>query len=200
MALSAKHKRFVEEYLIDLNATQAAIRAGYTRTNADVTGPRLLGNVGISSAIAEGQKKLSAETGVTAEKIVRELAKLGFSNMQDYVSVSEGGTPFIDLSAVTREKWAAVGELTVDHFTKRGESDADAKVVERVKFKLLDKRAALVDLGKHLGMFIERTENNTNMVITEMIDRPPQETREEWIARRNKELDRALGTAAGTAD
>lgn len=156
--LTAKQQRFVDEYLIDLNATQAAIRAGYASANADVTGPRLLGNVGIAAAIAEGQKRLAQKAGVTAEKIVAELAKLGFSNMQDYVGVTSDGSPFVDLSAVDRDKWAAVGEITVDHINKR--EGEETKAVERVKFKLADKRAALVDLGKHLGMFTDKVQHS----------------------------------------
>lgn len=158
MAINAKQQRFVQEYLIDLNATQAAIRAGYAEANADVTGPRLLGNVGIAAAIADGQAALAGKAGVTAEKIVKELAKLGFSNMQDYVGVTSDGSPFVDLSAVDRDKWAAVGEITVDHINKR-EGD-ETKAVERVKFKLSDKRAALVDLGKHLGMFTDKVQHS----------------------------------------
>lgn len=153
MPISAKHQRFVAEYLIDLNATQAAIRAGYASKNADVTGPRLLGNVGIASEVAKRQAELAAQAGVTAEKIVAELAKLGFSNMQDYVGVTLGGSPFVDLSAVDRDKWAAVGEITVDHINRR--DGEEMKLIERVKFKLADKRAALVDLGRHLGMFTD---------------------------------------------
>lgn len=195
--MNAKHKRFVAEYLIDLNATQAAIRAGYKPDNADVTGPRLLGNVGIAAAIAEGQKRLAERSQVTAERIVAELAKLGFSNMQDYIGVNGAGSPYIDLSAVDRDKWAAVGELTVDHLNKR--DGEETKPVERVKFKLADKRAALVDLGKHLGMFVERSQSD--VVIREAIDRPPQETRDQWLARRQKELGRdPLGATARTAD
>jgi phage terminase small subunit len=182
MALTAKQQRFVAEYLIDLNATQAAIRAGYKGENADVTGPRLLGNVGVSAAIAEGQKALAESAGVTAERIVKELAKLGFSNMQDYVGVNGEGSPFIDLSAVDREKWAAVGELTIEHFTKRGETEGeDSRVVEKVKFKLLDKRAALVDLGKHLGMFIERRETTvTNHMV---MAPPPEKDADDWAGK-----------------
>ncbi len=178
--LNPKQTRFVAEYLIDLNATQAAIRAGYASANADVTGPRLLGHVGIAAAVAEGQAKLAGKVGVTAERIVTELAKLGFSNMQDYVGVTSDGSPFVDLSAVDRDKWAAVGEITVDHINKR-EGD-ETKAVERVKFKLADKRAALVDLGKHLGMFVERRE--TKITDNRLVARVPEKAAsdEAWAA------------------
>lgn len=192
-ALNPKQQRFVAEYLIDLNATQAAIRAGYSKRTAQQIGSRLLLNVVVSAAISEGQQVLAEQSGVTAERIVKELAKLGFSNMQDYVG-TQGGEAYVDLSAVNRDQWAAVGEITVDHYTEgRGE---EAREVKRTKFKLADKRAALVDLGKHLGMFVERSETT---IIGETIDRPPQETRDEWIARRQKELS-ATSTVQGRAD
>lgn len=154
-ALTAKQSRFVAEYLIDLNATQAAIRAGYSAKTAQQISSENLSKPVVAAAIAEGQKVLAAKSGVTAERIVKELAKIGFSNMQDYVSTHEG-EPYIDLRDLERDQWAAVGELTVDRYTDgRGE---DAREVKRIKFKLSDKRASLVDLGRHLGMFTDKTE------------------------------------------
>lgn len=186
-ALNPKQQRFVAEYLIDLNATQAAIRAGYSKRTGQQIGSRLLLNVVVSAAISEGQQALAAQSGVTAERIVKELAKLGFSNMQDYVG-TQGGEAYVDLSAANRDQWAAVAEITVDHYTEgRGE---EAREVKRTKFKLADKRAALVDLGKHLGMFIERTQSD--VTVRDAIDRPPAETREQWIARRRQELAGAI--------
>lgn len=73
MTLNARQQRFVKEYLIDLNATQAAIRAGYKAENADVTGPRLLGNVGVAAAIAEGQAERSERLEITQEKVIKDL-------------------------------------------------------------------------------------------------------------------------------
>src|SRR5208283_714778 len=80
-----------------------------------------------------------------------ELAKIGFANMQDYMGSTPGGGPYLDFSKLTRDQAAALAEVTVDDFVDgRGEN---ARAVKRVKFKLHDKRAALVDLGGHLGMF-----------------------------------------------
>lgn len=76
MALSLKHQRFVAEYLKDLNATQAAIRAGYVATNADVTGPRLLGHVGICAAIAEATAQAAARLEITADALIRDVADI----------------------------------------------------------------------------------------------------------------------------
>lgn len=153
LALNAKQQRFVNEYLIDLNATQAAIRAGYKADNADVTGPRLLGNVGVAAAIAEGQAKVAGKLEITAEKVLRDLEEVRLLALKD------------------------------------GAYGPAAKAIELH--------------GKHLGMFVERTENNTNLIVRDAVDRPERETREQWIARRSKELGidaRVLGASAGAAD
>lgn len=156
--LNLKQQRFVSEYLIDLNATQAAIRAGYSEKTAKQIGSRLLSHVDVAAAIAEGQTKIAAKHGVTAERVVAELALIGFSNMHDYIRIGPDGDPYTDFSALTREQAAAIGEVTVEDF-KDGRGD-DARDVRKVRFKLSDKRAALVDLGKHLGMFTERVAVN----------------------------------------
>jgi phage terminase small subunit len=76
--------------------------------------------------------------------------------MQDYMKAGPDGDPYLDFSGLTREQAAALVEVTVEDFKDgRGE---DARDVRRVKFKLADKKAALVDIGKHLGMFKERVE------------------------------------------
>lgn len=68
-----RQERFVAEYLCDLNATQAAIRAGYSAKTAEVQGPRLLGNVRVAAAIAEGQAKRAEKLELTAASITRQL-------------------------------------------------------------------------------------------------------------------------------
>lgn len=73
MKLTPRQQRFVGEYLIDLNATQAAIRAGYSAKTAEQQGSRLLGNVGVSAAIAKGQARLAAKQEITAAATTRRL-------------------------------------------------------------------------------------------------------------------------------
>ena len=87
--------------------------------------------------------------------IIQELALIGFANMQDYIAI-QNGDAFVDLSKLTRRQAAAICEVTSEVYME-GKGD-EAKAVKRTKFKLSDKRAALVDLGKHLGMFVERKE------------------------------------------
>lgn len=154
--LTPKQLRFVEEYLIDLNATQAATRAGYSEKTAAEQGARLLINVKVAEAIAEAQSKRSERTEITQDMVLRELAKIGFSNMKNYIGITKDGDPFMNLSTLTDDKAAALSEVTVEDFMDgRGE---DARDVRRIRFKLYDKRAALVDIGRHLGMFKEKVE------------------------------------------
>lgn len=156
MALTPKQKRFVHEYMVDLNATQAAIRAGYSEKTARSVGSENLTKPDIKAALAEKQHKVAHKTDVTIERVLAELAKVGFSNMHDYMRVTADGDPVLDLSNLTREQAAALSEVTVEDFTE-GRGD-DARDVRRIKFKLHDKISSLVQIGKHLGMFPNRVE------------------------------------------
>lgn len=152
--LTAKQQRFIDEYLIDLNATQAAIRARYSEKTAYSKGQYLTKQ--LAEQIAQAQAERSKRTEITQDAVLRELAKIGFSNMLDYVSVTAGGDLVPDFSAITRDQAAAIGEVTIEEYTE-GRGD-DAERVKRTKFKLSDKRAALVDMGRHLGMFKDKLE------------------------------------------
>lgn len=152
--LTAKQHLFVEEYLKDLNATRAAIRAGYSAKTAYSKGHSMTKTLSVQ--ICEAQAERSKRTKITQDKVLKELAKIGFSNMLDYVSITNGGDPVPDFSKLTRDQAAAISEITVEEYTEgRGE---DAENVKRTKFKLSDKRAALVDIGRHLGMFKDKLE------------------------------------------
>ncbi|MDH7787663.1 phage terminase small subunit [Ochrobactrum sp. 19YEA23] len=154
--LTPKQEAFVAQYLLDLNATQAAIRAGYSEKTAQQQGSRLLLNVLVQEAIAKGREKTAAKLEITKERIVEELAKIGFSNMLDYMRAGTDGDPYLDFSDLTREQAAALSEVTVEGFKDgRGE---DARDVRRIKFKLHDKKGALVDLAKMLGFMVEKHE------------------------------------------
>jgi len=154
--MTNRQKIFVKEYLVDLNATQAAIRAGYSEKTAEQIGCRLLRNVKVAEAIQKGVEKKENSAEITAEKVLTELAKIGFANMADYMKTTADGDPYLDFSALSRDQAAALSEVTVeDYVDGRGK---DARNVKKVKFKLYDKRAALVDIGKHIGMFKERHE------------------------------------------
>ena len=151
--LTHKQERFCQEYLVDLNAAAAARRSGYSKATAGVIGAQNLSKVMIAQRIAELRAEQSRRIQVDADRVLRELCLLGFSNMQDFVIAQDDGSVSLDFSGLTREKAAAIQEVVVDEYVERSE---DARDVKRTRFKLADKRAALVDIGRHLGMFNDK--------------------------------------------
>ena len=137
--MTEKQKKFVEEYLIDLNAKQAAIRAGYSVKNADKIGSELLGKTRVQQAVSEAIAERSRRTGVNQDRVVRELARIAFSNFSDIV---DPDTARIREDA-TEDDLACIQSIKI----KPNEFGTEREV------RLFDKRAALVDLGKHLGMW-----------------------------------------------
>jgi phage terminase small subunit len=148
MALTPKQQLFVEEYLIDLNATQAAIRAGYSPNNADKIGSELLGKTRVSEAIKIAMAERSRRTGINQDRILAELAKIALVNPARVVNFDEAT---IREDALP-EDLAAVASVKVKRFpTKDGEG-----IEREVKFH--DKNKALDLAGRHLGMFKDRLE------------------------------------------
>lgn len=148
MALTPKQKMFIDEYLIDLNATQAAIRAGYSPNNADKIGSELLGKTRVSDAIKTAMAERSKRTGINQDRILMELAKIALVNPENVVNfdkatIREDALP---------EDLAAVASVKVKRFpTKDGEG------IER-EIKFYDKTKALDLAGRHLGMFKDKIE------------------------------------------
>ena len=89
MALTEKQKRFCDEYLIDLNATQAAIRAGYSVKNADKIGSELLGKTRVSETISRKIAERSKRTGINQDRVIQELARIAFVNPQNVIEGAE---------------------------------------------------------------------------------------------------------------
>ncbi len=172
MALTDKQKRFCDEYLIDLNATQAAIRAGYSEKTAEQTASRLLRNVKVQEYIAKRQKELSRSTEITQERVIKELALIAFSNNADYAHVVEkkmqveaGGT----LVDVLDEDGKPVMYRTVEPVLTEELTEEQKRALAVIKkgrdgleVKSCDKVKALELLGKHLGIFTDKIEANVN--------------------------------------
>lgn len=143
MALSEKQERFVKEYLIDMNATQAAIRAGYSPKTANEQGARMLTKVSIRVRVDQLIAEQSRRTGITADRVVRELARVAFVNVPDVVDTETARV----LPSASRDDTAAIASVRV----KESSGDSGDSVEREVKFA--DKLKALELLGKHLGMF-----------------------------------------------
>lgn len=159
--MNPRKQRFCTEFIVDLNGTEAAVRAGYSRKSAHVQASRLLDDPKVKARIAELQAELAKRTGITVEKVLAEYSKLAFSNMADYIQVRENGIAFLDLSKLTRDQAAAISHFDVDEDTVLGDEDEEneerqAVVTRKVKIKLADKKGALDSIAKHLGMFLDR--------------------------------------------
>lgn len=175
MSLEPRQERFCQEYIIDLNATQAAIRAGYSGKTVRKTACVMVTKPNIQARISELQQERAESTKVTQEAVVTELARLGFSNMLDYVTTNEDGTVRVDLSKLTRDQAAAIVEVQTEEVLEgSGES---AQWVRKVKFKLADKKGPLELLAKHLGMLRDKLElsGGLNIVWSDPADSPGSE-------------------------
>jgi phage terminase small subunit len=146
--LTAKQTLFVEEYLVDLNGKQAAVRTGYSAKSAEVQASRLLRNTAVQAALGEAMQARSQRTKVTADRVVAELAKLAFADMRDYWP-RPGET--IDLHRLDEDRTAAVEEISISETV-----DPAGVLHRRTRLKLHDKKGALDSLARHLGMFVDR--------------------------------------------
>ncbi len=140
--LSAKQQCFVDEYLIDLNATQAAIRAGYSPKTAREQASRMLSKASISAAIACAMAERSKRTGITQDRVLEELAKVAFIKLTDIVD----DTGKIKADA-TDEDRACIESI------KYKRTDTDTGFSEEREVKASPKLKALELIGRHLGMF-----------------------------------------------
>ena len=170
--LTDKQQRFVEEYMIDLNATQAAIRAGYSPETAAEQGSRLLKNVKVSAAIARAKAERSKRTGITADRVLMELAKVAFVNAKDIIDF-DNATVRPDASGEDLSCVAAVRRKIIP--TEFGDGE-DREV------RLYDKLKALDLLCRHLGIGDGKTtaEGEAETGVVEMPavlepEKPPEE-------------------------
>ena len=141
--LTPKQHRFVDEYLIDLNATQAAIRAGYSAKTACEQGARLLANAKVSQAVAERQGEISETLEVSQERVIAEFARMAFYDPKA-------------IAGQTIEKPEDIAKLPED--VRRSIVGWSWDRQGNFVLKLADKNAALSNLGRHLGLFKDRLE------------------------------------------
>ena len=155
MALNKKQQRFVEEYLIDLNATQAAIRAGYSPNTANEQGARLLANVSIKAAVDKAMAERSRRTGISQDRVIQELARIGFCKITD-VADSNGKIK----DNASEDDLACIESIKV----KRSKTENGAVSEER-EVKIASKVKCLELLGKHLGMWNDKTTLNVSLPV-----------------------------------
>ena len=166
--LTAKQQRFCDEYLIDLNVTQAAIRAGYSKKTANEQGARLLVNVSIQKKISELQKEREKRTEITQDSVLHELALIAFAKASDYAKVVEKDAmvevegnmiPVLDENG-NPVKYRTVEPILTDELTE--DQKKAIAVIKKgrdgFEIKPYSKIQALELLGRHLGMFTDKVE------------------------------------------
>ena len=154
--MTSKRAAFVQEYLVDMNSAQAAIRAGYSEHTARTIGSELLTFPDVQDAITKAQAERSKRTKVTAERIVEEYRRIAFADLRDVIQIKDGKVTVNDTDSLTAEQAAALSEI--------------AETKDGIRVKLNSKQAALDSLSKHLGMFVERAQ-------VEVTDKAPREVR-----------------------
>ena len=139
--LTAKQQFFVDEYLIDLNATQAAIRAGYSKKTARFIGCENLTKPNIAAAIAKKKAERSARVELEADRVLYQLKAIATSNIRDYLSYGSNGVVLKDSRGLTEAQSAAIEKVT---------AIVGSKSRNTVGFKLHNKLKAIGMALKHL--------------------------------------------------
>lgn len=166
MKLTEKQKRFCDEYLIDLNATQAAIRAGYSPKGMNKRVTRMMANEGIMNYIQQHMKDREKRTEITQDKVLKELAAIAFSNGSKYAKIverkayDEEGKEVVDYETGKQLTYKTVEFKNTDDLTEDEKKAISSihKGRDGMKVETYDKMKALELLGKHLGMFKDKLE------------------------------------------
>ena len=154
MALTDKQIRFCEEYLIDLNATQAAIRAGYSEKTANEQGAQNLAKLSIQEKVQELIAERSSRTQITADHVLKEFWSIAQDDIKNYLSfyTHTDVTLKVELKNSADIDTKNIGEISLG---KDGQ----------FKFKRYCRDNALLQVGRHLGMFTDNVNNSGEMSI-----------------------------------
>jgi len=137
---------FQKEYLVDLNGTQAAIRAGYSPKRADKTAIRLLKRPEVRKAVNKEIAKRSKRIEINADKVLQELARLAFADVAGIISIKKGRVKVTDSDKLTDAQRSCIASVS--------------STANGLQIKLHDKKGSLELLGKHLGLFPTRMEHS----------------------------------------
>jgi len=145
--LSPKQRLFVDEYLIDFNASAAARRAGYSPKTAFRMGQENMQKPAIQAVLQLRMADREKRTEITQDRVLQEYARLAFLDPRQFSDAEGNLTPLHKLSA---DAAAAVTGFDAKRIIGEGEGEETCEIL---KYKFADKRASLADVAKHLGMF-----------------------------------------------
>lgn len=159
--LSPKQSKFCIEYVKDYNGRQAAIRAGYSPKTASEQASRLLTKVNVQKEIARRESRIENKVIISKDKILRELSKVGFSNVADHLTVDEYGcVQAVGLDQLPPGASSAIKKVKERRVIKSTPGGTDPILESTLEYELHDKINPLVQMGKELGMFREKHEIN----------------------------------------
>lgn len=162
--LNSNQIRFVREYLIDLNATDACLRAGYSKKNpknAHKIGPRLLKEPWIEEAIQKEMDKRAKKTGLNSQKILESILELA---LFDIGRAYDDNGAMLPLKQMPPDVRRAISSLDVSEININGNKMGEIK-----KVKYADKLKALELLGRHLKLFTDRVEHSGKVTLEELV-------------------------------
>lgn len=158
--LNPKQQRFVQEYLIDFNATQAAIRAGYSEKSAKLIGHQLLNNTKLSKAIAEAKNKTANKLEITKERWLKEIFCYAFLDPLDLFE--EDGSLKL-LKNIPESARRAIAGLEVTEIFDNAKDDQKMAIGLLKKIKLISKHDGLEMVGKALGFLEDKIKGDFNL-------------------------------------
>lgn len=146
--LTPKRRRFVDEYVVDFNGTQAAIRAGYSKKTADRQAEQLLRILEVKQAVEAKAAKIAERNKVKADDVLQELRRLGFSDITNILTWKNNTITLRNASKLKPEVTACISEI----------SQTETANGRNIKIKLHSKTAALEMLGRYLALFTDKHE------------------------------------------
>jgi len=159
-----KQEEFCHQYLVDLNGTQAAIRAKYSPNAANVKAAQLLAKVNVQERISELRKQLSQDLRITPERVLKELATIGFLDIRR--AFGEDGK-LLPIKNMPEDVARAIGGIDVSTLIGK---DKDAPTIENIhKIKVIDKKGALELLGKNLALFTENVKVSGELTLAHVV-------------------------------
>jgi phage terminase small subunit len=164
--LDARESRFVDEYLIDLDTERAALAAGYSPSMAKSKAYQWVSNGKVKNhvfmEVQRRKTKLTTALGITSQLVVKEIAKVGFASMRQFLRVDAKGQPQINLTDIPDDDLDALSETSTETILEKTGMDADGKPVfsqvRKTKIKLHDKLNALEKLARYTGVFEKEAE------------------------------------------
>jgi phage terminase small subunit len=172
--LSDKQEQFCREYIVDLNGTQAAIRAGYKENSARQIATENLSKPYIQDRIQQLMNERSKRTDITADRVLQELAKIGFADVKDFLSFRTERTLVDHYEGKPIYGYQNIVEL-------KPSDEVDGTLINEVslkdgalKFKLHDKMAALDKIGRHLKLFTDKVDVTGNIDATITVSLPEE--------------------------